>query len=192
MTVMTLLLAAVDPSTPALTASEVPARTNRTVTITSDRADYDRRDGVIFLDGHVRVRDSEMSLCSDRLHVFVDGTNQLKRIVVTGNVAITNGLRNGACNRATYVRGLNRIIMFGVPGQSARMVDDGKNRSVIEGAKITFWTDSEQVEVEEPTITLEGVPARGLMDSVRRREEVKSTAKTEIEEEKEESKENNR
>jgi len=183
MTAIALLLAATllsslqdETSAPAVSAADVaaetvsatnaPAATGKTVTITSSHADYDRRDGVIFLDGDVYVEDPEFNLRSDRLHVFVDQLNQLKRIVMTGNVVITNGLKSGACNRATFVKDMHRIIMFGVPGQPARLVDDSKNRSVLEGAKITFWTDSEQVEVEAPTITLEGgMPSGNIMDA---------------------------
>jgi len=146
----------------SVAATNAPAAA-KTVRITARRADYDRRDGVIFFDGDVNVVDPEVTLCADKLHVFVDKLNQLKRIVVTGNVAITNEMKNGACNRATYVKDLHRIVMFGVPGQPARLVDDSKNRSVVEGSKITFWTDSEQVEVEEPTILIDGgLPTDGV------------------------------
>ena len=140
----------------SIAATNAPAASGKTVRITSRHADYDRRDGVIFFEGDVNVVDPDVTLCADKLHVFVDQLNQLRRIVVTGNVAITNEMKNGACNRATYVKDLHRVIMFGVPGQPARLVDDSKKRSVVEGAKITFWTDSEQVEVDDPTITLEG------------------------------------
>jgi len=182
MTAMVLLLAATmlsslqDETPDAMDASDVAAETvaatnapsssGKTVTIMSSHADYDRRDGIIFLEGDVCVEDPEFTLRSDRLHVFVDRLNQLKRIVMTGNVAITNGLKNGACDRATFVKDLHRIVMFGVPGRPARLVDDTKNRSVLEGSKITFWTDSEQVEVEAPTIRIDGgVPAGNLMDA---------------------------
>jgi hypothetical protein len=37
----------------------------------------------------------------------------------------------------------------------ARLVDNGKRRSEVEGRKITFWIDSEQVEVEGSTVTLD-------------------------------------
>jgi len=152
---------AVDFAAETLAATNAPASA-KTVRITAKRADYDRRDGVIFFDGDVNVADPDVSLCADKLHVFVDSLNQLKRIVVTGRVAITNEMKSGACHRATYVKDLHRVVMFGVPGQPARLVDDSKNRSVVEGAKITFWTDSEQVEVDDPTITLDGgLPTQG-------------------------------
>jgi len=147
---------AADIAAETIAATNAPAVQAKTVCITARHADYDRRDGVIFFDGDVVITDPDMTLHGDRLHVFVDPLNQLKRIVVTGNVAITNDLKSGHCDRATYVKDLHRIIMYGVPGQPARLVDDSKSRSVVEGAKITFWTDSEQVQVDVPTILLEG------------------------------------
>jgi len=152
-----------DVAAETIAATNAPAAEAKTVCITARHADYDRRDGVIFFQDDVVVTDPEMTLHGDRLHVFVDPLNQLKRIVVTGHVAITNELKSGACDRATYVKDLHRVIMYGVPGQPARLVDDSKNRSVVEGSKITFWTDSEQVQVDVPTILLDGgLPTEGV------------------------------
>jgi len=151
-----------------IAATNAPASTAKTVMITAERADYDRRDGVIFFDENVYIEDPDFNMHADKLHVFVDELNQLKRIVVTGNVAITNEAKSGACNRATYDKKLHRVIMFGAPGQPARLVDDSKKRSVVEGAKITFWTDSEQVEVDRPTIKLDGgLPAGDIGGAIR-------------------------
>jgi len=147
---------AADVAAETIAATNAPAATSKTVTIRSERADYDRRDGVIFFDENVYVEDPEFNMHADKLHVFVDPLNQLKRIVVTGHVAITNELKSGACNRATYDKKLHRIVMFGTAERPARLVDDSKKRSVVEGKKITFWTDSEQVEVVEPVIKIDG------------------------------------
>ena len=51
-------------------------------------------------------------------------------------------------------------LMFG-DGESvsARLVDNSKRRSEVEGARITFWIDSEQVEVVDSKVTID---AKGL------------------------------
>lgn len=126
------------------------------VTVTAQHADYDRREGVVFFEGKVVAADGEMNLHSNRLYLFLDGTNSLKRIVVLGNVAITNGMRNGSCARAQYLAKEKRIIMFGAEERLAKLVDESSRRSEVVGKKITFYVDSEQVEVEEPVITVEG------------------------------------
>ena len=128
----------------------------RSVRITSDRTDYDRKEGVIMFDRNVFVEDPEYKMRADQLYVFLDGTNDLKRIVAIGNVAITNEARVGTCAKAAYSKVSQKIVMYGDDkGKTAKLVDEGKRRSEVEGRKITFWIDSEQVEVEGSTVTLD-------------------------------------
>ncbi|MBR0196526.1 MAG: hypothetical protein IJQ34_00140 [Kiritimatiellae bacterium] len=127
----------------------------RSVKITSERTDYDRREGVIMFDKNVFVDDEEYKMHSDQLYVFLDGTNDLKRIVAIGNVAITNETRHGSCAKAAYTRSLGKIVMYGDGNTKARLTDEGKHKSEVEGKKITFWITSEQVEVEGSTVTLD-------------------------------------
>ena len=135
-------------------AKDAPAP--RSVKITSERTDYDRKEGVIMFDRNVCVDDVEYKMHANQLYVFLAGTNDLKRIVAIGNVAITNETRVGTCAKAAYTKSTSKIVMYG-DGASvmARLEDNGKNRSSVEGRKITFWIDSEQVEVEGSTVTLD-------------------------------------
>lgn len=128
----------------------------RSVKITSERTDYDRREGVIMFDKDVFVDDAEYKMHSDQLYVFLDGTNELKRIVAIGNVSITNETRVGSCAKAAYTKSVGKVVMYGDSnGARARLADYGKRKSEVEGRKITFWIDSEQVEVEGSTVTLD-------------------------------------
>lgn len=128
----------------------------RSVRITSERTDYDRREGVIMFDRNVFVEDAEYQMHSDQLYVFLDGTNELKRIVAIGNVSITNETRVGSCAKAAYTRSVGKVVMYGDgKGVMARLADNGKRKSEVEGRKITFWIDSEQVEVEGSKVTLD-------------------------------------
>lgn len=137
---------------PAVEAPAVP----RSVKITSDRTDYDRKEGVIMFDRNVFVDDVEYQMHADQLYVFLDGTNDLKRIVALGNVAITNEARVGTCAKAAYTKATSKIVMYGDGKEvTAKLVDSGKRKSEVEGRKITFWIDSEQVEVEGSTVTLD-------------------------------------
>jgi lipopolysaccharide export system protein LptA len=107
-------------------------------------------------DGNVHVDDDEYQMCSKQLYVFLDGTNELKRIVAIGDVAITNETRHGSCAKAAYTKSAGKVVMYGDgKGTMAKLVDEGKRRSEVEGKKITFWIDSEQVEVEGSTVTLD-------------------------------------
>ena len=125
---------------PAEPAAAVSTNTVRSVRITSGRADYDRKEGVLLFDRDVTVEDAEYSMRADQLYVFLDGTNDLKRIVALGNVAITNDLRTGTCAKASYSKATNRIVMYGdaAGGVKARLVDGSKRRSEVEGSTVTL------------------------------------------------------
>ena len=130
----------------------------------SVRADYDHKSGVAMFDGDVEFRGregkNEYLLTASQAFVFMSGTNDLRRVVALGGVHITSGDREGFCDRAVFTRRDSKVVMFG-DGESvsARLVDNSKRRSEVEGARITFWIDSEQVEVVDSKVTID---AKGL------------------------------
>ena len=128
----------------------------RDAVITADRTDYDRKEGVVLFDRNVHVDDEQYQMHTDRLFLFLDGTNDLKRLVAIGNVAITNENRRAYCARATFNKKLGRIVMYSSDEAVAELREEGKKGSEVKGEKITFWIDSEQVEVENPVITMPG------------------------------------
>ena len=76
------------------------------------------------------------------------------RVVAVGNVVVTNAARVGTCAMATYRRAKREIEMFGDgKGGYARLVDFGEHPGELEGERIRFWLDAEQVEVENARIT---------------------------------------
>ena len=125
--------------------------------ITSRTADLDRREGVVMFEGDVVVRYSnDCIMCADRLYVFLAGTNELNRIVALGNVSITNETRTGTCSMATFRRKKSEIEMFGDGKEIlARLVERGEDSGALEGSRIRFWLDTEQVEIEQPQISTE-------------------------------------
>ena len=128
----------------------------RDAVITADRTDYDRKEGVVLFDRNVYVDDEQYQMHTDRLFLFLDGTNDLQRLVAIGNVAITNENRRAYCARATFNKKLGRIVMYSSDEITAELREEGKKGSEVKGEKITFWIDSEQVEVENPVITMPG------------------------------------
>ena len=102
----------------------------------------------------VRYSDSYV-MCADQLYMFLSGSNELSRVVAVGNVSITNETRVGTCALATYRRKRSEIEMFGdKKGARARLVESGEEASALDGSRIKFWLDSEQVEVSDPTISV--------------------------------------
>ena len=129
----------------------------KSASVRSRTSDFDRKEGVVMFEGDVVVRYSEnYTMCSDRLYMFLSKSNELSRVVALGNVSITNETRTGTCAMATYRRRKSEIEMFG-DGKSvpARLTERGDDASEIEGARIRFWLDAEQVEVEDSSIQME-------------------------------------
>jgi lipopolysaccharide transport protein LptA len=135
--------------------------TGREAVITADRTDYDRKEGIILFDRNVYVDDEQYQMHADRLFVFLDGTNDLKRLVAIGNVSITNDDKTASCTRATYHKASHRIVMYGNKDAKARLHEGANKGSTVLGDRITFWLNSEQVEIEGPAVTLPGGAMKG-------------------------------
>lgn len=123
------------------------------------RADYDRDSGVAMFDGGVVLSGEEkgrpFELSAGSAFAFLDGTNSLRRIVALGGVVVSSESRSGRCESAVYTRRDSRVVMHGAQDAPARLVDGGDRRREIEGSRITFWIDAEQVEVENSSITVD-------------------------------------
>ena len=149
--------------------ADIPGRPQRqddgpkSARITARTTDFDRAEGVVMFEGDVVVRYSnDCTMCADRLYMFLAGTNELSRVVALGNVSITNDTRTGTCAMATFRRKKSEIEMFG-DGTNvvARLVERGEDAAALEGTRIRFWLDSEQIEVEDSRISAE---QKGGMD----------------------------
>ena len=93
---------------------------------------------------------------ADSLYAVMSASNELSRVVAEGNVTITNVARVGTCAMATYRRGKREMEMFGDGGAlHARLVDTGDHPGELEGDRIKFWLDAEQVEVKNSMIQTE-------------------------------------
>ena len=109
------------PGKKAKKAKGATTRTGRDAVITSERTDYDRKEGIILFDRNVFVDDEQYQMHADRLFVFLDGTNDLKRIVAIGNVSITNEARTASCSRAVFTKAASKIVMYGDENSYARL-----------------------------------------------------------------------
>lgn len=151
---------------PAASAQKAGARkakkelTGRPAVITADRTDYDRKEGVILFDRNVAVDDEQYQMHAERLFVFLDRTNDMKRLVALGNVAITNEDKSAWCAKAVYTKAASRIVMYGDERNPAWLRDAGGrpgDASEVRGLRITYWIDSGLATVEKSVITLPGL-----------------------------------
>ena len=123
----------------------------RSLCVSGMRSDFDRSEGVVMFEGDVLVDyGGEGSMASDRLFIFMKGTNELSRIVAVGHVAVTNGTRVGSCATAVYHRQSGEIEMYGDgKGVLAEFGDTSEGGSSAAGTHIRFRLGAEQVEVED-------------------------------------------
>ena len=159
-----ILLAAVNVATTnAVPTNAVP--TNATTRITAGSTYYDRKEGFVLFKGNVAVIDPQYQLHADRAFVYTGATNDLRKIVALGHVAITNETKRAYGARASYYRGSGMVVLHSGDGVVAEVLDEMPDGDrVVRGKKIKFWTGTRQVEVVEAEIT---APSQGGMDAVR-------------------------
>ena len=122
--------------------------------ITSNKVYYDRKEGYAVFTGKVHVDTEEYQMHTKKAYVFFEGTNELRRIVASGGVAITNGLKRAYGSRASYYRNSGMVILYGDDKTIAEVIDKSKGEDqAVRGSKIKFWTMSEQVEVLDARIS---------------------------------------
>ena len=132
-----------------------PAETaGRMAKITSKTTYYDRKEGFAVFDGRVHVDDERYQLHAEKAYVFMDGTNELKRLVAIGNVAMTNETKRAYGVKASYYRQSGMVVLYGDANRPAEVRDEAKfDDQVVKGSKIKFWIDKEQVEVIKADIS---------------------------------------
>lgn len=129
--------------------------------ITADKMEYNYKEAVAILTDNVVVEDARFHLTSDRLFVFMDGTNSLSQLVVLGNVKVTNENRKATCDKAVYTKADAKLVLVG-HAKLTNVAEDGKESSVT-GDKITIWTDDQRMEVfPRPVLTIPAGATEGL------------------------------
>ncbi len=139
----------------------------RPAKITSDSTVYNRKEGIASFEGHVHVDDERYQMHADRVFLFMEGTNDLKRIVAIGNVAMTNEAHRAYGAKATYSKKNGLVVLYSGDGIMAEVRDESKAQpQIVRGRRIRFWIDSEQVEVDEADLT--GAAPSGGADSLKK------------------------
>ena len=107
-------------------------------TVTSDSLEFDYKSWIALFIGNVVVTDPEFVLKADRMILFFENTNDVKRVDCVGNVDMTSDDIRAQCGRATYTRENARIIL-----QDQPMVSKGEQR--LTGESISIWLNDERV-----------------------------------------------
>lgn len=122
--------------------------TDAPTVITSDRLEFDYNDYIALFDGNVVVTDPQFKMTADRMLVFFENTNDVKRVDAVGRVRMTtdDGVL-AVCQKATYTRENGQILMTGDP-----LIKKGDDNS-ISGDVISFWLNDGRITVENNVVT---------------------------------------
>ena len=132
--------------------------------ITAGSTYYDRKEGFAYFNGSVAVLDPQYQLHADRAYVYMSGTNDLRRIVALGHVAITNETKRAYGAKASYYRESGLVVLYSGEGRVAEVRDETPDGDqVVRGKKIKFWTGTRQVEVVEAEIS---APSTGVLQGL--------------------------
>ncbi len=126
------------PGIPDGTTEDVPNFGDLTV-ITADKLVYDGRNHFAELTGHVVVSDPQLKMKSDTVRIDMEGTNQVKTIVATGHVVLTQSDKQAWAGRATYDVPAGKYVLE----ENPRVM---RGRDMMLGDRITFWRDQERME----------------------------------------------
>ena len=144
-----------DTSPPPVTAkSPLPAggSTNEPTIITSEQLHGDYAHNVGTFEGNVLAVDPRMTVRSDKMTVFFGGTNivtstgtnttrSIQKIIAEGGVVInTPDNKKSNSDHAVYTAQDGQVVLTGHPRAESA---DG----VVTGKKITFWRDSQKMDV---------------------------------------------
>jgi len=132
------------------TKKEKPVAPDRESVITAEKIEFDNKEGVILFDENVLVDDAQFVMRSDRLLVFMEGTNDVQQIMAVGRVSITNLNRSASCDKAVYTKKDGQIVMSG----NARLMRQGDESGEVTGNRITIWLDDERMEVSPGRVVL--------------------------------------
>ncbi len=145
--------------------------TGRPAKISSRNTYYDRKEGFAVFTGKVHVDDEQYQMHADKAYVFFSGTNELKRLVAIGGVALTNGARRAYGGKASYHKDSGMVVLYSSPdGSPAEIRDESKVQDqVVKGERIKFWIGAEQVEVLDARISTPTGGGMGGLDKLRSR-----------------------
>lgn len=128
-------------------------------TLKGKRLDYDRKRGVAMLDGEVVLTGQERGkayrLDGNKVFAFFQNTNDLRRVVAYEGVKVKSENRSGTADKAVYLRAPNKIVLYSGDTGKAHLEEKGARNNSVDGSRITFWLDAEQVEVVDSEITAE-------------------------------------
>lgn len=132
--------------------------------IASDRMEVKQKDKTIMFEGHVLVRQDDLTISGNQMRVYAAGEkkadkaaesvmmDQIDRIEVEGDVRITQREKLATAEKAVYYHQARKIVLMGHPS-----VSQGQDK--VEGRLITLYLAEERSVVEGS----EGAPVQAVL-----------------------------
>lgn len=124
-----------------LVSATVGSTTRTNTVITSDRLTFYYERQIAVFEDNVVVRDPELTIASDRLTVLFQDNSEVKSATAVGDVKISQGDKNGSCDKAIYLSKTGEIILSG----NATLRRD---KDYVAGDTITFWVNEDKMTCE--------------------------------------------
>ncbi|MBW1980406.1 MAG: lipopolysaccharide transport periplasmic protein LptA [Deltaproteobacteria bacterium] len=131
--------------------AKAAAREQSTIHITSDHLEARQKEQQVIFSGNVVASEKDLTIQGDRLTIYYEApetakgkqalVGQVERIVVQGNVRISQGNRVATGEQAVYYHSGNKIVLTGEP----RLQQD---KDFVQGERITLFLDSKRTVVE--------------------------------------------
>lgn len=112
------------------------------IRVTADRLEFDYHEFCATFEGHVVVTEPTFSLRADRVLVFLENTNDVRRLDAAGHVRFERDGIVISCGKASYSRETGLIYL-----QENPVVTHGVGR--IEARKMSVWIDQKRIVMEE-------------------------------------------
>lgn len=113
--------------------------------ITSDRLEFDYHNMVALFEGHVIVTDPQFRLTTDKMLVFFENSNDVKRVDCVGHVDMTSDDIRCRSGRAAYTRENAQVLLQDEPVVTK---GEGEEKQTVSGEIIRVWLNDERVVVE--------------------------------------------
>jgi lipopolysaccharide export system protein LptA len=109
--------------------------------ITSNSMEAETKTNTVIFKGNVVAKQKDMTITSDELTAVYSDGKELKEVLATGNVRITQQNKIAAAEKALFLNAERKIILTGNP-----KVWEG--RDVISGDRIIYFIDENRTIVE--------------------------------------------
>ena len=121
-------------------------------------------DAYAYFSGDVRIEEKSFTLRADRAYVYFDeGSEDARRIVAFGNVAVTNGTRIARADGASFFRDAGTVDLTGSAGRPAEAIDaSAPSPQAVKARRIRLWTRDGRVEVLEADTAKQERPHGGF------------------------------